>query len=59
MSPIPLIKDVLHILTRRDGGVAPDNPAERPSDPNGLVLEAWGEYYSSVISNALCLGSDN
>lgn len=40
MSPVPVIRDVLHALVRRD---EPDNPEDRPSDPNGLVLEAWGE----------------
>ena len=40
MSPLPVIKDVLHTLIRRDEA---DNPADRPSDPNGLVLEAWGK----------------
>ncbi len=44
MSPIPLIKDVFHTLTKRDGA-ALDNPSDRPTDPNGLVLEAWGELY--------------
>ena len=41
MSPIPVIGNILHTLVRRD---EPDNPEDRPSDPNGLVLEAWGEF---------------
>ena len=48
MSPIPAIEDVLHTLLRRNDAT-PDNPADRPSDPNGLVLEAWGEFGSSAI----------
>jgi hypothetical protein len=39
MSPIPAIENVFRTVLRRD---EPDNPSDRPSDPNGLVLEAWG-----------------
>ena len=40
MSPIPLLNDVLHAWVRRE---EVDNPEDRPSNPDGLVLEAWGE----------------
>jgi hypothetical protein len=41
MSPIPSVHDVVSaLLVKRDNA---DNPADRPNDPNGLVLEAWGE----------------
>ncbi|KIW63787.1 hypothetical protein PV04_08759 [Phialophora macrospora] len=57
MSPIPLIEHVLHTLTRRD---EPDNPEDRPTDPNGLVLEAWAQGYmvgSLIIMSCITLAN--
>jgi hypothetical protein len=48
MSPIPTVDDVVYaLLVKRDNG---DNPADRPSDPNGLVLEAWGECARNLVT---------
>ncbi|EXJ75343.1 uncharacterized protein A1O5_02039 [Cladophialophora psammophila CBS 110553] len=57
MSPIPTIEHVLHTWIRRD---EPDNPEQRPSDPNGLVLEAWAQGYmvgSLIIMSCITLAN--
>lgn len=45
MSPVPEKYGLHyggHTLLRRD---ELDNPNDRPSDPNGLVLEAWAQGF--------------
>lgn len=42
MSPIPGLAHGLHTWLRRE---EPANPALRPTDPNGLVLEAWAQGF--------------
>ncbi|KIY01738.1 uncharacterized protein Z520_01876 [Fonsecaea multimorphosa CBS 102226] len=57
MSPIPTIEHVLHTWIRRDD---PDNPEQRPTDPNGLVLEAWAQGYmvgSLIIMSCITLAN--
>ncbi|EHY54022.1 hypothetical protein HRR83_004667 [Exophiala dermatitidis] len=57
MSPLPETHHVLHTLLRRE---ELDNPNDRPSDPNGLVLEAWAQGYmvgSLIIMSCITLAN--
>ncbi|KAK5044411.1 hypothetical protein LTR84_011283 [Exophiala bonariae] len=54
MSPVPPIKDVLHILGKRRDEVT------KPTDSAGLVLEAWAEGYmvgSLIIMSCITLAN--
>jgi hypothetical protein len=54
MSPLPPIRDVLHILGKRREEVG------KPKDPAGLVLEAWAEGFmvgSLIIMSCITLAN--
>ncbi|KAJ9501382.1 hypothetical protein H2202_003176 [Exophiala xenobiotica] len=55
MSPIPAAHNVLHYLFRRE-----DPEVTKPTDPHGLVLEAWAEGYmigSLIIMSCITLAN--
>jgi hypothetical protein len=55
MSPIPAAHNVLHTLFRRE-----DQEVTKPTDPHGLVLEAWAEGYmigSLIIMSCITLAN--
>ncbi|EXJ94144.1 hypothetical protein A1O1_02537 [Capronia coronata CBS 617.96] len=57
MSPVPGVHNGLHTPLRRD---EPENPNNRSSDPNGLVLEAWAEGFmvgSLIIMSCITLAN--
>jgi hypothetical protein len=54
MSPIPLFKNVFHTLGKRREEVT------KPTDPAGLVLEAWAEGFmvgSLIIMSCITLAN--
>lgn len=54
MSPIPPLKNVLHLLRKRREEVT------KPTDEAGLVLEAWAEGYmvgSLIIMSCITLAN--
>merc|ERR1712000_617172 len=55
MSPIPKAHNVLHTLLRRE-----EQEVTKPTDPHGLVLEAWAEGYmigSLIIMSCITLAN--
>ncbi|KAK6384368.1 uncharacterized protein PV06_10986 [Exophiala oligosperma] len=55
MSPIPRAHHVLHTLLRRE-----DQEVNKPTDPHGLVLEAWAEGFmigSLIIMSCITLAN--
>ena len=40
MSPLPAINNAFHTFIKRK---VDQNQGEKPTNPNGLVLEAWAE----------------
>ncbi|EXJ84719.1 hypothetical protein A1O3_05389 [Capronia epimyces CBS 606.96] len=57
MSPVPPFHNVVHTFFRRE---ELDNPNVRPSDPNGLVLEAWAQGFmvgSLIIMSCITLAN--
>ncbi|RMD42679.1 hypothetical protein DV735_g2429, partial [Chaetothyriales sp. CBS 134920] len=43
MSPLPTLNNALRTFIRRDS--SEDEQSKKPTDPNGLVLEAWAEGF--------------
>lgn len=55
MSPIPKLRNVVYTLLRRE-----DQPVTKPTDPHGLVLEAWAEGFmlgSLIIMSCITLAN--
>lgn len=55
MSPIPRVHHVLHTLLRRE-----EQEVTKPTDPHGLVLEAWAEGFmigSLIIMSCITLAN--
>jgi hypothetical protein len=57
MSPLPHLNNAFESLFKRE---VPDNQGEKPTDPNGLVLEAWAQGFmvgSLIIMSCITLAN--